>query len=129
MQTLQAIQYEKGSLRLLDQRKIPHETTLISVNDPDSAWHAIKGMAVRGAPAIAVSAALSLAVDLTKKGSGKQFAGANEAAAYIDDRLEYLVTRSAVPLAQHAVEELFMIFTIKHVPTMPGKLTCQCMSG
>ena len=95
MDALQAIQYERGSLRLLDQRKLPHETTLIPVNDPESGWHAIKDMAVRGAPAIAVSAALCLAVDLAKKGSGKQFPGPHEAEAYIDDRLKYLVTRCA----------------------------------
>ncbi len=93
MSTLQAILYERGSLQLLDQRRLPHETIQISVNDPESGWHAIKDMAVRGAPAIAVSAALCLAVDLTRKGSGKQFHGPDDAALYIQDQLKFLVTR------------------------------------
>ena len=96
MSSLQAIIYERGSLALLDQRRLPHESTTIPVNDPESGWHAIKDMAVRGAPAIAVSAALCLAVDLARKTErGHQFHGPQEAAEYIEDQLKYLVTRSA----------------------------------
>ena len=51
-------------------------------------------MAVRGAPAIAIAGALALAVDLQNEGAGKQFASAQEARHYIQDQLEYLVTRS-----------------------------------
>ncbi len=61
---------------------------------PQVAWAHIKDMVVRGAPAIGVTGALSLAVDLVaNKQSGDSFASAEEARAYINDTLDYLVTR------------------------------------
>lgn len=59
-------------------------------------------MAVRGAPAIAISAALALAVDLTtNKKNGAEFSSAPDAAAYVYQSLDYLVTArpTAVNLA------------------------------
>ena len=50
-------------------------------------------MAVRGAPAIAISAALGLAVELVNHGGGSQFSSAKEAQETIDANLDYLVTR------------------------------------
>ena len=50
-------------------------------------------MAVRGAPAIAISAALGLAVELVNQGGGGQFSSAKEAQVAIDAKLYYLVTR------------------------------------
>lgn len=47
---------------------------------------------MRAACTAAISAALSLAVDLTNSGSGAQFADAGAAAAYITQQLDYLVT-------------------------------------
>ena len=59
--------YERGALKLLDQLKLPLETTYVDVEDCDACWRAIKDMNVRGAPAIAIAAALALAVELEKK--------------------------------------------------------------
>lgn len=47
-------------------------------------------MVVRGAPAIAISAALGLAVEIQNKGS---FASVAEAKQYIEEKLDFLVTR------------------------------------
>lgn len=90
---LQAIKYQRGSLQLLDQRKLPLSETWINIPSVDAAWHAIKDMAVRGAPAIAIAAALSLAVDLTSTGQGGQFASVEAAGQHIQKQLDYLVTR------------------------------------
>ena len=62
--TLEAIRYSRGKLQLLDQLKLPTETVFMDVPDCDACWTAIKDMNVRGAPAIAIAAALALAVDL-----------------------------------------------------------------
>ena len=59
---LQAIRYERGKLEILDQLRLPHELVYVKIKDPQDAWHAIKTMQVRGAPAIAIVAALSAAV-------------------------------------------------------------------
>lgn len=42
---------------------LPHESRYISIKDSQDAWHAIRKMQVRGAPAIAIVAVLSLAVE------------------------------------------------------------------
>ena len=48
---------------------------------------------MRGAPAIAISAALAMAVELVNRGGGGQFSSAKEAQEFIDAKLDYLVTR------------------------------------
>lgn len=75
---LEAIQYKRGSLRLLDQRLLPLETKFVDVPGCDEAFAAIKDMLVRGAPAIAIAAGLALAVELANRASfpsGKEAAG------------------------------------------------------
>ncbi|KAJ1480280.1 hypothetical protein T484DRAFT_1901404 [Baffinella frigidus] len=89
--TLEAIKYAKGSLQLLDQLKLPFIFEYLEIRTCEETWDAIKKMQVRGAPAIAIAAALGLAVECsTKQGS---FTGStDEAKAYLVDRLEYLKT-------------------------------------
>ena len=59
---LQAIKYTRGKLEILDQLKLPHQEVYIDILDAEDARNAIRTMQVRGAPAIAIVAALSLAV-------------------------------------------------------------------
>jgi len=60
---LQSLKYERGSLKVLDQLLLPHDTQYIDVKDSKDAWSVIRNMQVRGAPLIAVTAALGLAVE------------------------------------------------------------------
>ena len=90
---LEAIRYSRGSLALLEQRLLPLETEWVQIESIPQCHAAIKDMVVRGAPAIADAAALSLAVDLVTGGGGSQFASAAEAADYIIKQLRYLETR------------------------------------
>ena len=90
---LQAIKYERGKLTLLDQRRLPLEETWLSIDSLQTAWTAIKDMVVRGAPAIAIAAALALAADLVASGAGRQFYSAEAAAQHIKKDLDYLMTR------------------------------------
>lgn len=66
--TLEAIQYSRGELRLLDQRRLPLAAEYLDIKTVEEAWKAIRDMVVRGAPAIAITAALALANDLLKQG-------------------------------------------------------------
>ena len=60
MSSLIAIKYDRGSgLSLLDQRKLPFETTWLATPTPQDAWQQIKDMVVRGAPVSGSEAALS----------------------------------------------------------------------
>lgn len=55
--TVRAIIWDDGVLKLLDQRRLPQVTEYIACKDVDSVVDAIKSMVVRGAPAIGVTAA------------------------------------------------------------------------
>jgi len=70
-QGLEAIRYERGSLEVLDQLRLPHESHFHKVSICEEAFDCIKWMRVRGAPAIAIVAALALAVELDHKKDSK----------------------------------------------------------
>jgi methylthioribose-1-phosphate isomerase len=106
---LQAIVYDPApepsatgsSLKILDQLALPHRTTYIEVVNCEDAHAAIKQMKVRGAPAIAIVAALALAVEVRQRsriGNTKEAKTATGAerkddyAQYIKSRLAYLMT-------------------------------------
>ncbi|XP_037429682.1 methylthioribose-1-phosphate isomerase-like [Triticum dicoccoides] len=100
---LQSILYDRGALRLLDQRKLPLEEVYIDVKDSADGWNAIRDMVVRGAPAIAIAAALSLAVEV----NDHDFTGTPvEAALFVSKKLEYLVSSrpTAVNLSDAATK-------------------------
>ena len=100
---LQAIKYERGKLQILDQLRLPHEEIYIDIYEPDDAFVAIKSMQVRGAPAIAIVAALSLAVHLVIIDI-ERFPREITLPDYIKQLLVYLVTSrpTAVNLADAA---------------------------
>ncbi|XP_021902049.1 methylthioribose-1-phosphate isomerase [Carica papaya] len=102
--TLQSICYKRGSLQLLDQRKLPLEITYLDIRDASDGWVAIRDMVVRGAPAIAIAAALSLAVEVF---NFETFSGTSEdAASFLVKKLEYLVSSrpTAVNLSDAATK-------------------------
>ncbi|XP_019181872.1 PREDICTED: methylthioribose-1-phosphate isomerase [Ipomoea nil] len=102
--TLQAICYKRGSLQLLDQRKLPLQTIYLDIKNAKDGWDAIKEMVVRGAPAIAIAAALSLAVEASNL---ETFNGtAQDAVSFLSQKLEYLVSSrpTAVNLSDAATK-------------------------
>jgi methylthioribose-1-phosphate isomerase len=56
------VEYINGVVRLIDQRRLPNEEVFIDCRDYQMVAEAIQTLAVRGAPAIGVTAALGLAV-------------------------------------------------------------------
>lgn len=113
--TLQAIKYRRGKLEILDQLKLPHQEIYLEITSPEDAWNAIKLMQVRGAPAIAIVAILSLAVwgqhytetTAHDTGSGKKVP------QFFSDKLKYLITSrpTAVNLAEAATRLDALIWT------------------
>lgn len=55
--TVRAVAWERGSLRLLDQRVLPQRQDYIEITDAAGTADAIRTMVVRGAPAIGIAAA------------------------------------------------------------------------
>jgi methylthioribose-1-phosphate isomerase len=47
-ETVKAIRYQRGSLSILDQLKLPDEIIYIHINTVDDAWKAIHTMTIRG---------------------------------------------------------------------------------
>lgn len=69
-QTLKWIGSIDGYLELIDQRKLPGEFVKLQCRDIEQLFEAIKTLAVRGAPAIGVSAAYGLVLAMQKLQSG-----------------------------------------------------------
>ncbi|CAF0850710.1 unnamed protein product [Rotaria sp. Silwood1] len=101
-QTLKAICYQRGSLSILDQLKLPDESIYIPIHSVDDAWKAIHTMSIRGAPAIAVCGVLSLAVELNH--SRSKFDSISSVQQFVTDQLNYLLTArpTAVNMADAA---------------------------
>ena len=93
---LQAIKYSRGKLEILDQLRLPHQEVFINIQTVQDAWDAIHSMQVRGAPAIAIVAALSIAVCLSRsneKGARPERLGPNmTGAGLIIHNLRFLLT-------------------------------------
>ena len=62
MSELRTVEWVDGSVRLIDQTKLPDKLTYVVVKDHYKMARAIKEMIVRGAPAIGVAAAMGLAL-------------------------------------------------------------------
>jgi methylthioribose-1-phosphate isomerase len=59
---MRTLDYQEGVLLILDQTRLPHETTFIKAHDVDTVADAIRRLAVRGAPAIGLAAAYGVAL-------------------------------------------------------------------
>lgn len=91
--SLQAIKYQNGHLAILDQLQLPYVEKYFTVHTSEDGWHAIKEMRVRGAPAIAIVAALALASELTALVASKQLPSkAEDTQRFIAGKLNYLLS-------------------------------------
>ncbi len=60
------IEWKGNRVRLIDQRRLPGEVRYLDCRDPSAVARAIKNMAIRGAPAIGVAAAMGIALAAKK---------------------------------------------------------------
>jgi methylthioribose-1-phosphate isomerase len=91
--TLQAIKYDANGLVILDQLELPCRVKYMPIKSTEEGWHAIKEMRVRGAPAIAIVAILSLATELNILiTDGRLPSSPEEVQKFIAEMLRYLVT-------------------------------------
>ena len=88
-EALESVRYRGvQDFTLLDQRVLPHTVKYDKVVTLEDTWNAIKDMRVRGAPAIAVTAALGVAV----AASQQTFQSVAEAGEYLKVSLDYIST-------------------------------------
>ncbi len=57
---ISTIAWTKGSVRIIDQRKLPMKLEYITCRDVPTLWKAIRNLSVRGAPALGVAAAFGV---------------------------------------------------------------------
>ncbi|CAG0896167.1 unnamed protein product [Cyprideis torosa] len=96
--TLEAIKYNNGKLRILDQLRLPEESVFIEIETVEDGWTVINKMQVRGAPAIAIVGCLSLAVELHTVSFQTHY----DLLSWVTEKVDYLVTSrpTAVNLAK-----------------------------
>jgi len=70
--TIRAVAYADGMLRLLDQRRLPFVETRIECRSADDVAAAIRDLAVRGAPAIGIAAAWGIVLEARRLGGAGQ---------------------------------------------------------
>lgn len=82
---MRTVEWHQGKVRMIDQRQLPHEFTVVEFEDyGDVAW-AIKDMYVRGAPAIGAAAAFGLALGAQQSQSATAEALLADLARMADD--------------------------------------------
>jgi methylthioribose-1-phosphate isomerase len=86
--TLQWVGELPGTLRMIDQTKLPAEFLEIDLSTVEQVWEAIKMLRVRGAPAIGVSAAYGTVVGL----QGRSYSDRSEFDARLGEVTDYLAT-------------------------------------
>ena len=119
--SLQSIRYKRGQLEVVDQLKIPNELTYIQVKSCEDAWRVIRTMQVRGAPLIAITAILSIAIEAYDMINENKCASVDDASKYFSEKLLYLQTSrpTAVNLFKETNEMSSLILKI----TKDDKLT------
>ncbi len=60
------IAWVNGSIRIIDQRKLPQQYQFVVCRDLKTIWHAIKTLTVRGAPALGVAAGFAVLLGAQK---------------------------------------------------------------
>jgi len=116
---LTAVEWLGDKLRILDQRKLPHEESFVTLVDYQDVALAIKTMKVRGAPAIAIAAAYGIALGAHNiKTTDK-----DEFLRLLDQIMQALATTrpTAVNLFQ-AISRMKKAATGDSVPEMKGRL-------
>jgi methylthioribose-1-phosphate isomerase len=108
---LEAIRFENGRLLILDQLQLPHIQKYTNIESSEDGWLAIKEMRVRGAPAIAIVAALALAAEVhALVASGRLPSTGEEVEGLINGRLKYLESSRPTAVNLHdAVQKLGVV--------------------
>ncbi|MDP6932840.1 MAG: S-methyl-5-thioribose-1-phosphate isomerase, partial [Myxococcota bacterium] len=100
---MNAIRWDGRSLHLLDQRRLPGETRWLRLDTSESVARAIAQMVVRGAPAIAITAAYGIALAIQGHEDRKQASERLLAARPTAVNLRWALERLA-PLTDEQVE-------------------------
>jgi methylthioribose-1-phosphate isomerase len=82
---LETVEWQGDAVRLLDQRRLPAEAVFLDCRTPAEVQEAIRAMAVRGAPAIGVTAAMGIALGAAQLARDGDAAGFDAAFEHLCD--------------------------------------------
>jgi methylthioribose-1-phosphate isomerase len=115
---MKSIEWRGDRIRILDQRKLPHEERYVDALDPDEVVEAIRSMAIRGAPLLGIASGFGVALAGVRSGAtsargmwrdmeraGKRLIGSRPTAVNIAWAVERVLSsaRSAVDDSVEAV--------------------------
>ncbi len=63
---IQTLAWKKGTVRLIEQTLLPETFKVVTIRTPREMWHAIRRLAVRGAPAIGCAAAYGVVLGVER---------------------------------------------------------------
>lgn len=105
-----ALEYSPQSLKVLDQRALPHEERWIEITSPDQMVECIQTLAVRGAPLIGVAAALAVAQhcntsasDEAVRSAARQLRRARPTAVNLMNCIDRLSLSTTAPLQRETI--------------------------
>lgn len=120
---IKSLRWIERQFEVLDQLQLPYVQEYIPVRNAEDGWRVIKEMRVRGAPAIAIVAMLSLATDMNQQMvTGRLPNDSGQVTDYIAEKLDYLVTSrpTAVNLSE-AANRIKGLVETKGRTGVPGK--------
>lgn len=123
---LEAIKYSDGNFAIIDQLLLPYKEEYVTIRTTEDGWHAIRDMRVRGAPAIAIVAALSLASDISILIADSRLpTSAKEVKDLIVQKLSYLLTSrpTAVNLSDASSKLGALVAEHSNDPAATGRST------
>ncbi len=103
---LETIVFENNTLRIIDQTKLPEEFRYLALNTLDEVIDAIKGLKVRGAPAIGVTAALGLLVHAQNLSKTRSL----NKTVFLQDCISLKSARPTAVNLSWAVEQMVQVF-------------------
>ncbi len=70
---IETIQWVDDAVVMIDQTRLPHEERYVTCRTFEEVADAIRGMVIRGAPAIGVAAAMGIALGMRQAGTSREF--------------------------------------------------------
>jgi S-methyl-5-thioribose-1-phosphate isomerase len=88
---MRAVYWKKGSLYILDQTALPLKVRWLRCSKVSEVCHAIKVLAVRGAPAIGVAAAYGMALSKRMKADAKSLKASRSTAVDLEHAVDFVL--------------------------------------
>jgi methylthioribose-1-phosphate isomerase len=136
---MESIKWNGKSLKLLDQRKLPHQEEWITIQTIEEAAEAIRNMTVRGAPAIAITGAYGMVLGYragaNRSLSSKRLLAARPTAVNLQWALNRLESIEDSLLEKEAIEIHAEDLRINHAlaqhgaPLLQGGVITICNTG